>query len=56
VIAGNGRGEPSDPAKKTPPQAAIGPELRARLVERLRDDVIRVRAYMSQDFDGWGIA
>ncbi|MDK3257094.1 sulfotransferase family protein [Blastococcus capsensis] len=33
----------------------ITPELRARLAELLRDDVARLRPYMSPGFDGWGI-
>jgi hypothetical protein len=34
----------------------ISPELRAQLVDLLRDDVARLRAYMSPSFDGWGLA
>jgi Sulfotransferase domain len=36
--------------------AIISPELRARLADLLRDDVARLRAYLSPDFDGWGLA
>lgn len=32
----------------------FAPELRARLADRLRDDVERFRRYMPADFDGWG--
>ena len=34
----------------------ITDDLRAELVERLRDDVGSLRAYMPEGFDGWGIA
>jgi len=30
--------------------------LRAQLIETLRDDVARLRSYMPEGFDGWGIA
>lgn len=30
--------------------------LRAQLIEALRDDVARLRSYMPEGFDGWGIA
>ena len=35
---------------------AIPDSVRARLAERLADDVGRLRAHMPADFDGWGIA
>lgn len=34
----------------------VSPELRSRLEDRLREDVARLRAYIGDDFDGWGIA
>jgi hypothetical protein len=34
----------------------ISDELRAELVDGLRDDVSRFRRYMDDGFDGWGIA
>lgn len=33
----------------------ISPEVRRRLEDLLRDDVRRLRTYMGEDFDGWGI-
>jgi hypothetical protein len=35
---------------------AIPDPVRARLAERLADDVARLRTRMPADFDGWGIA
>lgn len=34
----------------------ITDDVREQLVERLRDDVRDLRAYMPEDFDGWGLA
>ena len=39
-----------------PADAVISPELRAQLAELLRDDVARLRGYMTPNFDGWGLA
>lgn len=35
--------------------SSISDDLRSRLEDALRDDVIRLRAYMGETFDGWGI-
>jgi hypothetical protein len=34
----------------------LSPELRERVADALRDDVRRLRGYMDEPFDGWGIA
>jgi hypothetical protein len=34
----------------------ISDRTRSALEDRLRDDVLRLRAYLGEDFDGWGIA
>ena len=37
-------------------EAVVSDALRKELVERLADDVVRLRAYLGDQFDGWGIA
>jgi hypothetical protein len=49
-------GRNHSPHPENVPRAVIDPALRERLVEMLREDVMRLRAHMSHDFDGWGIA
>lgn len=39
-----------------PAGAFISDELRRSLEDQLRDDVRRLREYLGEDFDGWGIA
>jgi Sulfotransferase domain len=39
-----------------PSDSMISPEIRHRLEDLLRDDVRRLRPYMAEDFDGWGMA
>jgi Sulfotransferase domain len=56
VPSPNGRSPQPSPNPENVPRAVIDPELRERLAEMLREDVMRLRAHMSQDFDGWGIA
>jgi hypothetical protein len=41
---------------RKPKPAAVPPELAAVMRERLRGEVGRLRAYMDDGFDGWGIA
>jgi Sulfotransferase domain len=55
VPSPNGRNHGS-PHQENVPRATIDPALRERLVEMLREDVMRLRAHMSQELDGWGIA
>jgi hypothetical protein len=38
-----------------PDEAAMSPELRAELANRLTPDVRRLRAWLGPDFDGWGL-
>jgi Sulfotransferase domain len=45
----------SEPAAKDP-TFTITDDVREQLVERLRDDVRELRAYMPDGFDGWGLA
>jgi hypothetical protein len=35
--------------------AELPAELEAELVEQLRPDVARLRAFLGSDFDGWGL-
>jgi hypothetical protein len=35
---------------------ALDERVRAQLADRLADDVRRLRVYMPEGFDGWGIA
>jgi hypothetical protein len=44
----------SEPAKD--PTFTITDDVREQLVERLRDDVRELRAFMPEGFDGWGLA
>jgi hypothetical protein len=39
-----------------PERALISEDLRGRLEDHLRDDVTKLRRYLGEDFDGWGIA
>ncbi len=36
-------------------RAQISPDAESRLVATLREDIARLRAYMDEDFDGWGL-
>lgn len=42
--------------KQPPPRPTLSEGARRELEDRLRDDVRRLRRYMGDDFDGWGIA
>ena len=37
------------------PEGAVSPDLRRRLEDLVREDVLRLRRYMDKDFDAWGI-
>jgi hypothetical protein len=39
-----------------PRRAEISPAFEQQLRDLLRDDVRRLRGYVGEDFDGWGIA
>lgn len=40
---------------KAPPKPALSESARSELEDRLRDDVRRLRIYIGEPFDGWGI-
>jgi hypothetical protein len=42
--------------KKAPPRPKLSDGARREIEDRLRDDVRRLRRYMGDDFDGWGLA
>jgi hypothetical protein len=42
--------------KKAPPRPQLSDSSRREIEDRLRDDVRRLRRYMGDDFDGWGLA
>jgi hypothetical protein len=42
--------------KKAPPRPTLSGGARREIEDRLRDDVRRLRRYMGDDFDGWGLA
>jgi hypothetical protein len=42
--------------KKAPPRPQLSPSARREIEDRLRDDVRRLRRYMGDDFDAWGLA
>jgi sulfotransferase family protein len=42
--------------KKAPPRPTLSDAARREIEDRLRDDVRRLRGYMGDDFDGWGLA
>jgi hypothetical protein len=42
--------------KKAPPRPRLSDRARREIEDRLRDDVRRLRRYMGDDFDGWGLA
>jgi hypothetical protein len=42
--------------RKAPPRPTLSESARRELEDRLRDDVRRLRQYMGDDFDGWGLA
>jgi hypothetical protein len=42
--------------RKAPPKPALSDRARRELEDRLRDDVRRLRRYMGDDFDAWGLA
>jgi hypothetical protein len=39
-----------------PARPSLSEQVRTQLRQRLRDDVVRLRAYLGDEFDGWGIA
>jgi hypothetical protein len=43
-------------SENDPGRPAISDELRGQLEELVRDDVARLRTYMDEHFDGWGLA
>jgi Sulfotransferase domain len=42
--------------KEAPPRPTLSDGARREIEDRLRDDVRRLRRYMGDDFDGWGLA
>jgi hypothetical protein len=42
--------------KKAPPRPTLSEGARREIEDRLRDDVRRLRRYMGDDFDAWGLA
>jgi hypothetical protein len=42
--------------KKAPPRPRLSDGARREIEDRLRDDVRRLRRYMGEDFDAWGLA
>jgi hypothetical protein len=42
--------------KPAPPPPTLSDGARREIEDRLRDDVRRLRRYMGEDFDGWGLA
>jgi hypothetical protein len=42
--------------KKAPSRPTLSDSARREIEDRLRDDVRRLRKYMGDDFDGWGVA
>jgi len=41
---------------RPPPRPEVSPEVAAKIRDELRDEVARLRPFMDDDFDGWGIA
>jgi hypothetical protein len=42
--------------KNAPPRPRLSESARREIEDRLRDDVLRLRQYMGDDFDSWGLA
>ena len=55
-VAGSPPGPTVPHQERTEAKVTVSEQLRERLADLLREDVTRLRTYMSEGFDGWGIA